>query len=190
LERLRGGRTAREGGRSEAGAVGEIRRSTREEEPPRPSVRLNSTDTLPSLAACRQTEPARLTELVRGELDWIVMKALDKERNRRYETANGLARDIERYLAGDPVEACPPSASYWLKKFARKNRGALATAGAFAVLLLLATAVSARQAFLATRAAAESRAVQNFFLDKVLAAGMPRMLEELELEGGLDEKVT
>ena len=96
-------------GAVEEAAWDEIRRIIREEEPPRPSMRLSSTDTLPSLAACRQTEPARLPQLVRGELDWIVMKALEKDRRRRYDTANGLARDIERYLAGDTVEACPPS---------------------------------------------------------------------------------
>ena len=77
----------------------------REEEPPRPSMRLSSTDTLPSLATFRHTEPAKLKKLVRGELDWIVMKALEKDRTRRYETANGLARDIQRYLDDEVVEA-------------------------------------------------------------------------------------
>ena len=62
---------------------------------------------------------------MRGELDWIVMKALEKDRTRRYETANGFGRDIQRYLEGDVVEACPPSATYRLRKFARKNRAAL-----------------------------------------------------------------
>src|SRR5262249_6632026 len=75
-------------------AYDEIRRISREEEPPRPSTRLSeSKDALPSISAQRQTEPAKLTKLVRGELDWIVMKALDKDRNRRYETANGFAAD-------------------------------------------------------------------------------------------------
>src|SRR5262249_24320223 len=80
-------------------AYEEIRRIIREEEPPKPSTRLSgSTDSLPSISAQRQMEPTKLTKLVRGELDWIVMKALEKDRNRRYETANGLARDVERYL--------------------------------------------------------------------------------------------
>ncbi len=96
-------------------------------------------------------EPVRLTKLVRGDLDWIVMKALEKDRTRRYETANGFAKDIERYLDGDPVEACPPSASYKLRKFARKHRAALATAGAFALLLVAATATSAGLAVWANR---------------------------------------
>ncbi len=78
---------------------------------------------LPSIAANRGTEPAKLTRLVRGELDWIVMKALEKDRNRRYETANGLAMDVQHYLRDEPVEACPPSALYRLRKFARRNRG-------------------------------------------------------------------
>jgi eukaryotic-like serine/threonine-protein kinase len=105
-------------------AYDEIRRIIREEEPPRPSTRLSeSKQALPSISAQRQTEPAKLTRLVRGELDWIVMKALEKDRNRRYETANGLALDVQRYLADEPVQACPPSASYRLRKFTRRNRG-------------------------------------------------------------------
>src|SRR6185369_14521136 len=87
-------------------AYDEIRRIIREEEPPKPSTRLSeSKDSLPSISAQRDTEPARLTKLVRGDLDWIVMKALEKDRTRRYETANGLARDVRRHLDGDPVEA-------------------------------------------------------------------------------------
>ncbi len=108
----------------------EILRRIREEEPPKPSTRLSeSRERLPSVAAQRRTEPARLTKLVRGELDWIVMKAIEKDRTRRYATANGFARDIERYLAGDPVEAGPPSASYRLRKYARKHRAATGHGG-------------------------------------------------------------
>jgi tetratricopeptide (TPR) repeat protein len=115
-------------------AMLEVLRIIREEEPPRPSTRLaESKDTLPTISARRQTEPARLTRLVRGELDWIVMKCLEKDRNRRYETANGLARDIERYLHDEPVQACPPSAWYRFRKFARRNR----TAVVVTALLLL-----------------------------------------------------
>ena len=76
----------------------------------RRSVRLSSSNNLPKIAAARKTEPARLSTLVRGEIDWIVMKCLEKDRARRYDTASGLARDVERYLADEPVEACPPSA--------------------------------------------------------------------------------
>src|SRR5262249_50975194 len=91
-----------------------------------PSMRLSSTDELPSISAQRQIEPAKLTKLVRGELDWIVMKALEKDRNRRYETANTLAEDLQRYLADEPVRACPPSPGYRLRKFVRRNRGKVA----------------------------------------------------------------
>jgi serine/threonine protein kinase/tetratricopeptide (TPR) repeat protein len=108
----------------------EVLRVIREEEPPRPSTRLSeSKDTLPSLSAQRQAEPGKLTKLVRGELDWIVMKALEKARIRRYETANGFAMDVQRYLADEPVLACPPSAWYRLRKFARRNKTALAVIG-------------------------------------------------------------
>jgi hypothetical protein len=135
----------------------EIRRLIREEEPLRPSMRLSSTETLPSLAAVRQTEPARLTKLVRGDLDWIVMKALEKDRTRRYETANGFAMDIQRHLAGEPVQAAPPGARYRVKKFARKHRTGLATAAVVAFLLVAGVAVSSWQAYRATRA--EGRAL-------------------------------
>src|SRR5205085_7433883 len=92
-------------------AYDEIRRIIREEEPPRPSTRLShSGEALASISAQRHTEPAKLTRLVRGELDWVVMKCLEKDRNRRYETANGFAADVQRYLRDEPVQACPPSA--------------------------------------------------------------------------------
>src|SRR5438034_5438542 len=118
-------------------AYAEILRMIREEEPPRPSTRLSdSGETLASISANRHTEPAKLTKLVRGELDWIVMKCLEKDRNRRYETANGFAADVQRYLADEPVEACPPSAGYRLKKFVRRNKGRVVAAGLVLVALL------------------------------------------------------
>src|SRR5207253_10763115 len=116
-------------------AQDEIRRIIREEEPPNPSTRLSeSKDSLASISAQRHTEPAKLTKLVRGELDWIVMKALEKDRGRRYETANGFAIDVQRYLAGEPVLAAPASQWYRLRKFVRRHRGPVAAAG----LVLLA----------------------------------------------------
>src|SRR5262249_3481216 len=100
-------------------AFSEMLRIIREDEPPRPSTRLSeSKDSLPSISAQRRTDPAKLTKLVRGELDWIVMKALDKDRTRRFETATSLAVDIERFLADEPVSAGPPGASYRIRKFA------------------------------------------------------------------------
>jgi tetratricopeptide (TPR) repeat protein/serine/threonine protein kinase len=118
-------------------ALLEVLRVIREEEPPRPSTRLSSTEELPSISAQRHTEPTKLTRLVRGELDWIVMKALEKDRNRRYETANGFAMDVQRYLADEPVLACPPSAGYRLRKFARRHKAGLAVAGLVLLFLVL-----------------------------------------------------
>jgi serine/threonine protein kinase/Flp pilus assembly protein TadD len=143
-------------------ALAEVLRIIHEEEPPKPSTRLSqSGESLAGIAAARKTEPARLTKLVRGELDWIVMKALEKDRARRYDTANGLARDLQRYLADEPVEACPPGAGYRLRKFARRYRAALATAAAFAGLLVLAAGVSAWQAWRARQAEAQARAERD-----------------------------
>ena len=122
----------------------EILRRIREDDTPKPSTRLSdSKEALATISAQRKTEPARLARLVRGELDWIVMRALEKDRVRRYDTANAFARDIQRYLAGDPVEAGPPSATYRLRKFARKHRRWMITASAFAGLLILAIAATA-----------------------------------------------
>ncbi len=115
----------------------EMLRVIREQEPSKPSTKLSTADGLPTLAANRGTEPAKLTRLVRGELDWIVMKALEKDRDRRYETANGFAQDIERYLADEPVQACPPSVQYRLRKFVRRNRGPVLS-GSLVLLALVA----------------------------------------------------
>jgi serine/threonine protein kinase/tetratricopeptide (TPR) repeat protein len=137
LYELLTGTTPLERARLKEAAFGEIVRLIKEEEPPRPSVRLSTSGALGKVAAARQTEPARLSRLVRGELDWIVMKALDKDRSRRYETANGFARDVQRYLHDEPVEACPPSAGYRMRKLARKHRTALAVGACFVISLLL-----------------------------------------------------
>jgi serine/threonine protein kinase/tetratricopeptide (TPR) repeat protein len=187
-------------------AFDEVLRRIREEEPPAPSTRLGTTEQLPSIAARRRTEPGRLAKLVRGDLDWIVMKALEKDRTRRYESADALARDVQRNLDGDPVEAGPPSVSYRLRKFARKHRAVLATAAAFAALLVAATAFSTWQAVRATRAetlardnlaraetqeakarksAGQAKAIADFFRDKVIAAARPP-----GQDGGLGRDVT
>src|SRR5262249_44001650 len=111
----------------------------------------------PGIAARRQTEPARLRQQLRGELDWIVLKALEKDRNRRYESAGDLARDLERYLAGEPVLAAPPSSSYRLRKFVRKHRAAFLMAAVILLLLLAGVAVSTWQAVRATDAEGTAR---------------------------------
>ena len=137
LYELLTGSTPVERGRFKQAALLEVLRVVREEEPPRPSTRLSTTDQLPSIAASRGLEPRKLSGIVRGELDWIVMRALEKDRTRRYETANGLARDVERYLTDEPVHACPPSGAYKLRKFARRNRGALVAASIALLFLVL-----------------------------------------------------
>jgi tetratricopeptide (TPR) repeat protein len=125
----------------ERAGVLEMLRLIREQEPAKPSMKLSTADGLPTLAANRGTEPRRLTALVRGELDWIVMRALEKDRNRRYDSANGLAQDVERYLADEPVAAGPPTAAYRLRKFARRHWRPLAVASGFVGLLCAAVVV-------------------------------------------------
>ncbi|MFO0876117.1 MAG: serine/threonine-protein kinase [Gemmataceae bacterium] len=117
-------------------ALEALLRILREEEPPRPSTRLAGSDTAETLASLRQTEPRKLSTLLRGEPDWIVMKCLEKQRDRRYETANGLARDIQRYLADEVVEARPPSASYRLRKFLGRNKGQVLAASLVGLAVL------------------------------------------------------
>ncbi len=138
-------------------AFDEIRRIIREEEPPRPSTRLSTLGaTLAAVSANRKIDPEKLAGLVRGELDWIVMKALEKDRNRRYDSATGLAKDVQRYLTGDTVEACPPTVSYRLRKTFRKHKAAVMIAAGFVAVLLLGIAMTAWQALRATHAEAES----------------------------------
>ena len=117
------GTTPLERKRANGSGILEALRIIREEEIPTLSQRLSTTDEMASIAANRGTDPVRLTKLVRGELDWIVMKALEKDRNRRYETANGLATDVQRFLAGEAVQAVPPSVGYRLRKLLRRHKG-------------------------------------------------------------------
>ena len=121
------------------------------------------------IAAQRASDISRLPKLLRGELDWIVMKALEKDRARRYETVNGLARDLERYLSGDPVDAGPPSTTYRLRKFAGRHRVGLAMAVTMAALLVASAVVSTWMALRASRAEAEAVAVNDFLRNDVLA---------------------
>jgi tetratricopeptide (TPR) repeat protein len=158
LYELLTGSTPLQRARLRQAAFVETLRRIREEDTPKPSSRLSeSSDALGTIPARRKTEPARLAKLVRGELDWIVMRAVEKDRTRRYETAGALARDIERYLEGEVVEAGPPSARYKLSKFARRHRTVLATAGLFALLLIGGVAVSTYAAIRARQAEAETK---------------------------------
>ncbi len=185
--------------RLRSAALDELLRIIREEVPPRPSAKLSHSDTLPSVAANRRIEPAKLSTLVRGELDWIVMKALEKDRARRYETANGFANDIERYLTDEPVLACPPSAAYLLRKFVRRNRG-LVLAVTLVLLALAAGFVGTtwgvvraerarraeaqraegeRQARQEAEAReAETQAVLDFVEKRIFAAARPERIRE------------
>jgi len=118
-------------------AFDEKLRIIREEEPPKPSTRLSTVEGLPNIAASRDSEPKKLSGLLKGELDWIVMKALEKDRDRRYDTANNLAADLDRYLHNETVEAYPVSAMYRFRKFARRHKlGVAASIVATAAVLL------------------------------------------------------
>jgi tetratricopeptide (TPR) repeat protein/tRNA A-37 threonylcarbamoyl transferase component Bud32 len=166
----------------QAAAFDEMLRVIREDEPPTPSTRLSTSEGRPAIAANRGLRPEQLCGLVKGELDWIVMKCLEKERGRRYDTSAGLAADIGRYLADEPVLAVPPSAGYRLRKVVRKNRGLLTGAALVAVALVAGTAVSTWQAVRATRARADAdrqreRAQAN--IERGLGA-VDRMLTRVE----------
>jgi serine/threonine protein kinase/tetratricopeptide (TPR) repeat protein len=177
LYELLTGSTPFERERLREAAFDEVLRIIREEEPPKPSTRLSSqysislrerakgshplppgegrgegASSLASIAANRHTEPARLSKEVSGELDWIVMTCLEKDRNRRYETASSLTMDLQRYLHDEAVTACPPSAFYRLKKFIRRNKAGVLAGSAIATALVVGTIVSTWQVIRATRA--------------------------------------
>ncbi len=190
----------------EKAGFAEMLRLIKDSEPPRPSTKLSGSGTLPSIAAARHTEPNKLTALVRGELDWIVLKALEKDRGRRYETAIGFAMDVQRYLAGEAVQAAPASAAYRLRKFIRRNKGPVLAASLVLLALLagiagtsfgLVKAESARREAVASAKResaareqaeakeAEADAVVKFFEENVFAAGRPK-----GKDGGLGKDVT
>ncbi len=146
---------------SEKKGLLEMLRVVREEEPPRPSERLSTAEALATLSANRSTEPKKLTGLLRNELDWVVMKALEKDRTRRYETANGLAADVLRYLGGEPVQAHPPSTVYRLKKFVRRHRGQVMAASLVLFALLAGFVGTTIGLIQAERSAAAERAAKH-----------------------------
>ncbi len=140
----------------------EIRRIIKEEDPPKPSTRLSTLGAaLSTVSARRKTEPTKLRALVKGDLDWIVMKSLEKDRSRRYETASALAADVRRFMNEEPVEARPPSSWYRFGKLARRNKVALTTAALVAAALVLGTAVSLWQAVRAIGAEARAKGEAN-----------------------------
>jgi eukaryotic-like serine/threonine-protein kinase len=164
-------------------ALDEMRRIIREEELPRPSTRLSTLGaTLATVSINRNVDPGGLGRSVRGELDWIVMRALEKDRRRRYETANDFAADLNRYLTDQPVEAGPPSPWYRFTKFTRRNRAALTTTALIAVVLVGGTVVSTWQALRARAAERTTTAALERARDSSSAAQAQRVLAEERFE--------
>lgn len=178
----------------------EMQRLIREEEAPRPSNRLSSLGASATvLAGNRGTDPRQLVRLLAGDLDWIVMKALDKDRNRRYDTPGTFAEDVRRYLLREAIVARPPSALYHLRKFAQRNRAAVLTGAAIVLALVSGTAVASWQAVRATRAKqvardaaaeaaakeAETKAVLDFVETQIIGVARPD-----GQQGGLGRNVT
>ncbi len=133
-------------------AYAELQRIIREVEPPKPSTRLSRSTTLGDVAALRKTAPQQLNAIIAGDLDWIAMKALDKDRARRYETASALATDIQRHLGGQPVDAAPPSAMYRTRKFVRRHKKLVLAGSAVATAVLLGTVGTSIGLFVANAA--------------------------------------
>jgi WD40 repeat protein len=159
-------------------ALLEVLRLIREDEPPAPSARISASAKLPALAAARNLDSQKLRGALRGELDWIVLKALDKNRNRRYATAAGLATDIERYLNDEPVLASSPSASYRFAKFCKRNRRLLATASVLTLTLVVLSIGAILYAFQQQRLAQDRAglAVEKEQLQRATAADLYRAL--------------
>lgn len=199
LYELLAGSTPLEKERLESAAFDEILRIIGEEEPPRPSLRIGSSHSLPSIAANRHTEPARLSRDVSGELDWIVMRCLEKDRNRRYGTPLGLAQDIQRHLADEAVDACPPSAAYRFRKFVARNKlPVIASAAVLAALVAGVIGTTAgmigqsrqraiadgekaealRQKSEAVAAKGQLEAVNRFLTEEILGAADPVRLPD------------
>jgi serine/threonine protein kinase/tetratricopeptide (TPR) repeat protein len=178
LYELLTGTTPFDAGTFRRAALDEMRRIIREQEPPRPSTRLSSLgEARSAVSASRRSDARHLERDVRGELDWVVMKALEKDRRRRYETAGDFASDVARYLTDQPVQACPPSAGYRLRKFVRRNRGPVTVGLALATLLVLGTVGTSiglvwalRAERWATLAADRARAAEGLATNRLLDA--------------------
>jgi len=134
----------------------EMRRIIREEEPPRPSTRISTLgQAATTISKERKSDPGRLSQLFRGELDWIVIKALSKDRNQRYESASAFAADVQHYLNNEPVQACPPSSWYRFRKFVRRNRGPV-LAASLVLLALVAGVIGTSVGLLRTKQAQQT----------------------------------
>jgi serine/threonine protein kinase len=167
------------------GAFIEMLRMVREVDPPRPSTKLSSSEDVETIAANRDIDPARLSSSLRGELDWVVMKALEKDRNRRYETAYGLGRDLERYLTNEVVEARPQSRAYRLKKFISRNKGQV-IAASLLFLALVAGITGTTLGLLRARTeqaraeSQEARAEDNFATARALIFDLGQRITQIE----------
>jgi serine/threonine protein kinase/tetratricopeptide (TPR) repeat protein len=172
-------------------AFAEMQRVIREVDPPKMSNRLSTLgETLPSVAAQRNIEPRKLGTLVRGDLDWIVMKCLEKDRTRRYESASGLAQDVQHYLSDEPVTAGSPSAGYRVRKFVARHRIGVGMAAGVVLALAVGLGIATWALIRAIRAerlaqdrllrvereAAKSAAV-NRVLDDMLTSANPERTE-------------
>ncbi len=181
LYELLTGATPFDGAKLRSAAWGELQRIIREEEPPRPSTRLSTMkDGLANVAAQRRAAPGRLSGMIRGDLDWIVMRCLEKDRARRYDTADSLALDIRRHLAGEAVLAAPPGAAYRLRKFARRNRGAVISGTIILASLLAGLGTALWQARVATQARDE--AVRSRKETERVAEFQASLLEQIDVE--------
>ena len=182
LYELLTGTTPFEAEKLRCAAYDEIRRIIREDEPPRPSTRLSTLgEALSDVAKHRHVQPDHLCRMVRGDLDWIVMKSLEKDRTRRYETANEFAGDVERHLSDEPVSAGPPSVGYRLSKFVRRNRALVTSVAVVLVVLVAGSAVSTVFAIRAQRQAKVSQAVADFLTDDLLGSVAPEKAKSPEV---------
>lgn len=197
LYELLSGATPFDGKKLRSAGYGEIQRIIREDEPPLPSTKAHSLgESLMEIAASRRQRGSQLVKQLKGELDWIIMKCLEKDRTRRYETANGLSRDLERYLVNEPVAASPPSRIYRLRKLMVRNRAAFAAGIAMVLLLsagIIGTSIGMARAIRAEKEAvseaAKSDQVATFLTDMLAGVGPSAsrgrdtaMLEEIMLE--------
>jgi len=187
LYQLLTGRTPLDQDKLHDAGVDEVRRAIREDEPPRPSTRLGTvtSEDLTTTAGQRHTDPARLVATLRGDLDWIVMRCLEKDRSRRYETASALAQDLQHYLANEPVSARPPSAMYLLQKMARRHRVMFVSVTAITAALVLGLGAAIWSAYEASvqrdRADEQMALAQKAEKETALALGRTDYLVALDL---------
>jgi eukaryotic-like serine/threonine-protein kinase len=191
LYQLLTGRTAFDGKELRNSGLDEMRRIIREDEPPRPSTRLSTLlgEEISTLADQRGTDGPKLIHSIRGDLDWIVMKCLNKDRDRRYETANGLAMDIKRYLANEPIVARPPSVVYRFQKMVRRNKaaavGVVGVALALVLGLGLATVAFVRERQVRQRELTQSVRAESVgsYIVSLLWDTVPTMIQQGNIRG-------